>query len=112
MEEKAGSAHQVIPEITVESSLSFLCIFNSLLCYFFMFSWSLRDFGHTFYLGGEHLRIVPDITLGWRRVSPESDFTMVAASRTGHFPLPPWVFSCCGAYQLESTTEFPPLQGL
>lgn len=42
--------------------------------------------------------------------SKESDFTMAADSRAGHFPLSPLVFSCRGAYQLESTTEFPPLQ--
>lgn len=43
--------------------------------------------------------------------SKESDFTLAADSTAGHLFLSPLVFSCCGAYQLESTTEFPPLQG-
>lgn len=43
--------------------------------------------------------------------SKESDFTVVADSRARHFSLSPLVFSCCGAYQLGSTTEFPLLRG-
>lgn len=43
--------------------------------------------------------------------SKKNDFTTVADSAAGYFPLSLLVFSCCAAYQLQSTTESPPLQG-
>lgn len=44
--------------------------------------------------------------------SKESEFTTVADSTAGHVSLSHLFFSCCAAYQLESTTKFlPPLQG-
>lgn len=48
---------------------------------------------------------------GGTHQSKESDFVIIADSTEGHLPLSPMVFSCCVAYQLERTSEFPLLQG-
>lgn len=43
--------------------------------------------------------------------SKESHFTTGADSTAGHLSLFPLVFSCCAAFWLENSTEFPPLHG-
>lgn len=58
------------------------------------------------YPGGKYLNIVPEITLGGGCVSVQGEWFHHSSTDNGALPLSPMDFSCCVAYQLESTTKF------